>query len=104
MRIASATILLLFISSASAEIKKKASEIDYLQVVLAYVDTLLEKVRDHYGKIDSPLIATTPDREKLSLLKGEDLGKVADIKREQWGIRPHDRMLAGANPMYDQNL
>ncbi len=104
MRFVFATILVVFISSASAEIKNEKEEIDYLQVVLSYANTLLDEGRDHYGEDDSPLIATTLNRKTLSLLEGENLEKVANIQREKWGIREHDRMLTGANPMHDQNL
>jgi hypothetical protein len=38
------------------------------------------------------------------MLEGDALAKVAGIPREQWGIRPHDRMIAGANPQHCLNL
>jgi hypothetical protein len=43
-------------------------------------------------------------RGTLSLPEGETLEALLSLKRESWGIRSHDRLLTGANPMHDQNL
>jgi hypothetical protein len=40
----------------------------------------------------------------MALPAGDSLEALLSLKRESWGIRPHDRMLTGANPMHDQNL
>ncbi len=77
---------------------------DHLGVVRAYADTMLEKGRDRYGSIHSPLFAEALDRETLDLLGGDRLQRVAAIERREWGLRPHDRMLGGANPQHCQNL
>jgi len=77
---------------------------DLLQIVRSYADTTIERGRDRYGALPSPLFASTLDRKTTSLFQGEGLNRVVDIRREDWGIRPHDRMVTGANPMHDQNL
>jgi Periplasmic pectate lyase len=77
---------------------------DHLTTVRAYADALLEHGRDTYGEVHSPLFAVTLDRGTLNLLEGEAMEGVAAMPRESWGIRSHDRMLTGANPMQDQNL
>jgi hypothetical protein len=40
----------------------------------------------------------------MRMLEGDSLKDAADIPREEWGIRPHDRMLGGSNPQHCQNL
>lgn len=77
---------------------------EYLKIVVSYADAMLEHGRDTYGQLDTPLFATTLDRKTGKLLEGEELKRVADTPRESWGIRAHDRMLSGSNPMHDQNL
>ncbi len=77
---------------------------EYLQIVVSYADAMLKDGRDTYGQLDTPLLATTLDRKTGRLLEGEELKRVAEIPRESWGIRAHDRMLSGSNPMHDQNL
>ena len=81
-----------------------AAEPDYLRVVRAYADAMIQHGRDVYGKQHSPLFATTLDRKTLRLLEGEALARIKKIPRKGWGIRPHDRSVEGANPMHDQNL
>ncbi len=80
---------------------------DYFQVVKSYADTLLEHGRDIYGKVNSPLIATTLDRKSLRIFEQEELDRLWQIRLKDWDnwrIRNRDRMLTGANPMHDQNL
>ena len=77
---------------------------EYLSHVEAYANALLEYARDTYGMEHSPSIATTIIRENMSLPEGNSLDALLSLKRENWGIRSHDRMLTGANPMHDQNL
>ena len=77
---------------------------EYLDRVENYADALLEHARDTYGAETSPLIATTMIRETMALPEGEKLEALLSLERESWGIRSHDRMLTGANPMHDQNL
>jgi hypothetical protein len=83
---------------------RAADRPDYLATVRGYIDAMLEHGRDTYGSKDSPLFASVLDRTTLKLLEGEDLARVERIPRSDWGIRPHDRVLEGANPMHDQNL
>jgi len=77
---------------------------DYLKIVRAYADAMIEHGRDVYGNEHSPLFAEALDRHSMRMLEGDALEKVASIPREAWGIRPHDRMIAGANPQHCQNL
>lgn len=77
------------------EKKYNNKQADYLQLVKSYADALLEHGRDTYGQVNSPLFATTLDRRSFKLMNS-----VPDIE----GIRSHDRMISGANPMHDQNL
>jgi hypothetical protein len=77
---------------------------DYLETVRAYADTMVERGRDRYGSASSPLFATTLDRGSVTIPEGRELESLLNIPQEDWGIRPHDRMLTGANPMHDQNL
>ena len=77
---------------------------EYLDHVEYYANAMLDHARDTYGTEHSPLFATTLIRETLSLPEGEALEALLSLERESWGIRSHDRMLTGANPMHDQNL
>lgn len=76
----------------------------YIQVVHAYADAMIENGRDHYGDLHSPLFAATLDRKTLTLPEGEFLNEIQELGYEDWGIRNHDRVLNGANPMRHQNL
>ena len=78
--------------------------VDYLAVVRAYADAMIAHGRDVYGPEHSPLFAEELDRRTMRMLEGESLKTVSAIGREQWGIRPHDRMLGGGNPQHCQNL
>jgi hypothetical protein len=77
---------------------------DYLKLVRDYADAMLEHGRDVYGTEHSPLFAEALDRKTMQLLEGDALQHVAGLPFATWGIRPHDRMLAGANPQHCQNL
>lgn len=68
---------------------------DYLQIVRAYADTMIQHGRDEYGSIQSPLFASTLDRKTLKVPE-KFPGNIE-------GIRNSDRAL-GANPMHDENL
>jgi hypothetical protein len=65
---------------------------------------MIKHGRDVYGEKHSPLFAEELDRRTMQMLEGESLKKVAAITRDEWGIRPHDRMLGGTNPQHCQNL
>ena len=67
---------------------------DYLAVVKAYADRLIEYGRDGIGRQKSPLFAAALDRRLMMF------GPMPSIP----GIRGGDRTLSGANPMHDQNL
>jgi len=65
---------------------------------------MLDHGRDVYGTQYSPLFAEALDRKTMQLLDGDALQQVAALPFDKWGIRPHDRMLGGANPQHCQNL
>jgi len=71
-----------------------AAQVDYLDVVQAYADALLEHGRDSRGEVTSPLVASALDRKTFGVPEAGDIE----------GIRTNDRMLTGANPMHDENL
>jgi uncharacterized protein YyaL (SSP411 family) len=77
---------------------------DYLAIVKAYADAMIEHGQEVYGQRHSPLFAEELDRTTMRMLEEEALQKVAAIPYEAWGIRPHDRMLGGSNPQHCQNL
>jgi hypothetical protein len=79
----------------AAEMPKDAPR-DYLAVVKAYADTMIEKGRDTYGTVQSPLFATALDR-KTHRIFDTTPPSIA-------GIRAQDRSWKGANPMHDENL
>ncbi|HEC02989.1 MAG TPA: hypothetical protein ENI81_05575 [Phycisphaerales bacterium] len=81
---------------SSADAAKISSRPDYLGMVRAYADTLLQKGRDSYGRVHSPLIASTLDRSSLSLPET----RPPNIQ----GIRNGDRSTTGANVFHDQDL
>ena len=67
---------------------------DYLQIVRAYADAMIEHGRDVYGPERTPLFASALDRSTMRI------GDFPEIE----GIREHDRVTRGSNPMHDQNL
>jgi len=77
---------------------------DYLQIVRDYADVMIGPGRGAAGNERFPLFPEALDRASMRLLEGKLLDTVAKIPRERWGIRPHDRMIAGANPQHCQNL
>ena len=78
--------------------------VDNLAIVRAYADAMIEHGRDEYGEKHSPLFAEAIDRRTMRMLEGASPKKVAALRREDWGIRQHDRMLGGGNPQHSQNL
>jgi hypothetical protein len=93
---------LLLVSSAAAAADDPGS--DFLQRVRAYADAMIEHGRDVVGPVHSPLFAEALDRRTMRMLDGEALQAAAAIPYAAWGVRPHDRMLAGGNPQHCQNL
>jgi hypothetical protein len=80
--------------------KESQPECDYLEIVRDYADAMIAQGRDVYGKEHSPLFAEALDRTTRRMLEGDVLQKVASISRDQWGVRPHDRMISGGNPQH----
>lgn len=83
---------------------RAAAPPDYLAVAKRYADVMIGKGRDRYGDEKTPLFAVALDRGTLSIATGKKREELLAIERGDWGIRPHDRMVQGANPMQDQNL
>jgi len=83
---------------------ERRTDRDYLQMVRDYADAMIAYGRDVYGGQQSPLFAEALDRKAMRMLEGEILRKAVTIDRDDWGIRPHDRMIAGGNPQHCQNL
>lgn len=82
-------------------------EIDYLGIVKAYADAMIEQGRDTYGKEHSPLFATMLDRKTMRMFSEAEQKRLWRIRLddwENWGIRNRDRVFKGANPMHDENL
>ena len=77
---------------------------DYLKIVKAYADAMIEHGQDTYGQVHSPLFVEELDHKTMRMLDGDSLKKVAAITRDEWGIRPHDRMLGGSNLQHCLNL
>jgi hypothetical protein len=95
LRVNSQVLLFLVLVSICGHTRAGAKT-DYLSVVRAYADALLEHGRDSYGDVKSPRIASALDRKNLSLIE-RDPGRIQ-------GIRNGDRSLYGANVMHDQDL
>ena len=70
---------------------------DYLDRVIAYADALIEKGRDEYGTVHSPLFASTLNRKTLRLANEIEIGKID-------GVRENDRSRFGANLIHDEYL
>ena len=104
LRSTTTVLALLTLSGPDAHGQSQPAPDEYLRLVRAYADCMLEQGRDRYGKVQSPLFAECLDRHALRLLQGESLAKVAAIPFSAWGIRPHDRMLTSANPMHCEGL
>ena len=77
---------------------------DYLEVVQAYADAMIEEGRDRYGDQHSPLFAVTLDRQTTRLPEGLRRRAIGRLGFEEWGVRPQDRIMEGGNPMRHQNL
>ena len=65
----------------AAEYKTQDSP-NYLAIVRAYADAMIEHGRDVYGQEHSPLFAEELDRRTMRMLEGESLKKVAAIRRD----------------------
>jgi hypothetical protein len=70
---------------------------DYLRVVRAYADAMIQHGRDTYGPERSPLFAAALDRRTFQLGSREQFGKIE-------GVRETDRSIGGANPQVDVGL
>ena len=91
MRKAPAFALLAATSCATGPSER---EHDYLTIVMAYADSMIENGRDTYGETHSPLFASALDRTTMRI------GSFDAII----GVRRSDRSLVGANPQVDVDL
>ena len=69
---------------------------DYLRIVRHYADAMIERGRDTYGSVKSPLFAVALDPVNATVFQKKP-GNLS-------GIRNGDRVWQGANPMTDQNF
>jgi len=97
-------LFFIFLLSLALSLPARAASPDFLAVVQRYADVMIEDGRDRYGADDTPLFAVSLDRGTRRIHEGAKLEAVLAIERGDWGIRSHDRMVQGANPMQDQNL
>lgn len=77
------------------------NQYDYLAIVRAYADTMLEEGCDIYGSVHGPLFAEALSRRTHLIPRPEEW---QDHFGDIGGIRQHDRMLGGANPQHCLNL
>ncbi|WP_439481241.1 hypothetical protein [Cyclobacterium plantarum] len=90
----SGLLILGLYSFVSKEENKKAR---LLEMVQAYADAMIEKGRDSYGDLHTPLFAAALDRFGMTLGSTEIFGEIQ-------GVRKSDRSLGGANPQEDRSL
>ena len=84
-----------------------ADPTDYLGIVKAYADTMVERGRDTYGPEHSPLFATMLDRKTFRMFSEAEQQRLWRIRLEDWdnwGIRNRDRVFKGADPQHDEDL
>lgn len=70
---------------------------DYFQLVKRYADFMIEHGRDRYGKVHSPLFATTMDRATGEVYR-------RNPPKPPKGIRKRDRSYRGSNPSNHNGL
>ncbi|MBD3629994.1 hypothetical protein [Cyclobacterium sp.] len=88
----------LFILGLYSFVSNEENEKDrLLKKVKAYADAMIEKGRDNYGDLQSPLFAAALDRSGMTLGSTESFGEIQ-------GVRKSDRSLGGANPQEDRSL
>ena len=70
---------------------------DYLNIVKSYADAMISEGRDIYGTENSPLFASTLNRETMKLGTLDEFGSIK-------GVRKNDRSIKGANTLGDVGL
>lgn len=70
---------------------------DYLNIVKDYADAMITDGRDSYGTENTPLFASTLNRETMKIGTKEDFGTIE-------GVRKNDRSISGANVLRDIQL
>lgn len=85
---------LLFTSVSQAEQDQVEKQHDYLAIVKAYSEAMIDDGRDTYGAKHSPLFASALDRHTMQIGVFEDIT----------GVRKGDRTIGGSNPQVDSDL
>ena len=88
------TACLLFASVSQAGQDQVEKQRDYLAIVKAYADAMINDGRDTYGAKHSPLFASALNRRTMQI------GGFDDIT----GVRKGDRTVGGSNPQVDSDL
>ncbi len=90
--------ILLLLLAASMTVTAADARADYLKIVRAYADTMVDsgKGRDHFGPEPTPLFATVLDRKSYEIPSGQ----VDDLIRAR--VPQENKFIA--NPHYDENL
>lgn len=70
---------------------------DYLTLVKDYADVMITQGRDFYGKEETPLFASTLNRQTMKI------GEVGDYESIK-GVRTNDRSIQGSNVLRDIGL
>ncbi len=89
-------IIFMIVSGCEHE-QKPVAQNDFLTPVRNYADAMIQHGRDTYGTKQSPLFASTLDRQSLQLNRNIDTVKIK-------GVRQNDRSVHGANMIHDSEL
>ena len=92
-----ACLLLIYTSSLMAENHEEQNNGKYLSVVKEYVQTMIDKGRDVYGSVNSPLFASVLNRKTMLIDSSLQNIKIP-------GVRARDRSITGANMIHDKYL
>ena len=85
---------LLFVNVTPTAQGQRANRPDYLSLVKAYADAMINDGRDTYGAKHSPLFASALNRRTMQIGVFEDIT----------GVRKGDRTVGGSNPQVDSDL
>ncbi len=75
---------------------------EYYELAKNYADYMVEKGRDHYGEVHSPVFLAMLNRSTDSIIANPE--ESVYFERAVTGIRNSDRALNGANPFNDEGL
>ncbi|NQU54866.1 MAG: hypothetical protein HQ522_20280 [Bacteroidetes bacterium] len=77
--------------------KRETNDPDYLKIVKAYAVAMISGGRDFYGTENTPLFASTLNRQTMRIGLEEDFGSIQEVRK-------NDRSIGGANPLRDIGL